>query len=332
MQAKIAFVRRAKSHAVKCSKKKKKSRKKKTKTIRCTAEECEVVVKSKKDLKRHFKNDHPALHTQYSCSICAKTFKDLGNYKRHIMLHKNLLTRDCLFCGKTLQKYNMNQHIKRWHGPKVIANAIIHDVFDSVFAHSTLAQSEGGVTEVFHNSDGEEVTVITVDVLANVVHLQPGDVGWVGLDGDNCEPVAKIIRVGPGDEGYIDLYGEEVMDVSGGNEEAAVPSNIEILPSVPKVEKSEKSKKAKFPCDHCEYFARDKFNLRKHFESLHSTTPIKCPHDYCKVILPTKFDLKKHMPECYIHCPWDTCFGKFKRMIDFQSHQRAHAVYNRRLV
>ena len=226
---------------------------------------------------------------------------------RHIKLHKNLLNNECRFCGKTFQKYNLKTHIRRWHGAKVISNALVHDILDLVF---TTHQGHGGDVAVVQihpgddggdsqgDSDGSQTSTEEIVIEAEA------DVSVASGKLPNCELVlAEDLTSG--------------QDKTGDGENA----KIEIV----------KKRGSKFPCSECEYVGRDSHNLKKHFKSQHSNTPIMCTHPYCEIMLPDKFNLKKHLTDCFIHCPWGNCPKKFKRQDKFDSHQKAHLDYVRRL-
>ena len=119
------------SHAMSCSKTKKKSKKLK-KTVRCTVQDCHVEVGSKKLLRKHFKSQHGNLQSSYCCSICSKSISDISNYKKHIKVHRSQLGRECPICAKIIFKYNLARHIKSFHGPIEIVSEILQDLLSKV--------------------------------------------------------------------------------------------------------------------------------------------------------------------------------------------------------
>ena len=123
----MAFERKAMSHANSCSKTKKKSKKLK-KTVRCTVQDCEVELGSKKMLKLHFKRMHGNLLSSYCCSICSKSINDISNYKRHLKVHRSVMGIECPICAKQVFKYNLSRHMKSFHGPIKIVSEILKEI------------------------------------------------------------------------------------------------------------------------------------------------------------------------------------------------------------
>ena len=73
----MAFERKARAHALsKCNKNKKIAKRSKN-NVSCTVEGCSVVFKLKKQLKKHFKDCHPEMTPQYTCSVCGRVFSDI---------------------------------------------------------------------------------------------------------------------------------------------------------------------------------------------------------------------------------------------------------------
>ena len=88
---------------------------------------------------------------------------------------------------------------------------------------------------------------------------------------------------------------------------------------------------AHYICEVCAYTARSKHHLYRHHESFHSPKRVVCHRSYCSKFFPTKFMMLAHLADCFIICPWDNCEKKFKYKKLFDSHQRAHINYVRRM-
>ena len=85
----------------------------------------------------------------------------------------------------------------------------------------------------------------------------------------------------------------------------------------------------KYRCIKCEYKTKDNFNLQRHQSIMHTNSLIKCT--ICYKIFPDKFSYTHHNPSCFFSCPYLGCSKKFKILIKFESHKRAHIKFLERM-
>lgn len=178
------------------------------------------------------------------------------------------------------------------------------------------------------------VVIMPVPGLMDVSELEIrfGDVSELRMNMPGVDIDSAVIGQQTTDERQAET-GKMAIDVSetlglASPEEQPV---IGPLKTVKVKKKREGKDEAKFFCSVCAYGARDQYNLKKHHDSLHSKRLNLCKHPYCTKYFPTKFEMLKHLDDCFLHCPWDNCFKKFKSQSVYESHQRAHTNYIRRL-
>ena len=148
----MAFERKAMSHANSCSKTKKKSKKLK-KTVRCTVQDCEVELGSKKMLKLHFKRMHGNLLSSYCCSICSKSINDISNYKKHLKVHRSVMGIECPICTKQVFKYNLSRHMKSFHGPIKIVSEILEGILSRLDVSCNVNQGQIILNDMHEEAD-----------------------------------------------------------------------------------------------------------------------------------------------------------------------------------
>jgi hypothetical protein len=164
-QVSIAFERKARAHAVSCSKKTKKY-KKQVKKVSCTVEGCDYSFSTQKLLSYPFKNWHADLLISYCCSVCSKRFNQTSNYKRHLKTHRSQLDIECPLCHQKSYKYNLARHIKRFHGPLTVVSAIIEEIINTI----NKPQSTIGTSQTQTQTTNTNSQTITT---GNINHNQP---------------------------------------------------------------------------------------------------------------------------------------------------------------
>ncbi len=89
----------------------------KTNKIACT--NCERLFKDLDELKRHKLEFGNKCEKQlFTCCICEKSYGNHAFLHRHMMLHTQANTRQCLKCDRTFQNTTrLKEHIKRHHNP-----------------------------------------------------------------------------------------------------------------------------------------------------------------------------------------------------------------------
>ena len=96
---------------------------------------CEFCEK-KFELKYVLTEHIATVHQEKPCNKCDKTFKKLTSFREHQLeehgiKHKSVEKSPCSVCGNEIKKYQMKEHIRRFHEPK--ENTFKCDKCDSVF-------------------------------------------------------------------------------------------------------------------------------------------------------------------------------------------------------
>ena len=330
----LAFERKARTHASSCYKKKKKVNKKK-RTVICTVESCSISFSSKKLLKKHFKQSHPTLAPWYSCSVCAKTFNDALNYRRHIQTHRDQMDVRCPFCQKKSNKYHLPRHIKRNHGPIRIVEEVIKELVSNVCLKVSRRSSSFSpnvsamAPSPFNRSLGPFSTL-------NSDHHTPGislgqtylDISLRQISPDtsfaHATPNTHSMNTNPTPTSFTSLSignMRQGQDVFHDDEEG-----IQLVPL------QSIATGAQFVCAICAYTTGSRRNLDKHHESLHSEKTVTCARSFCDQDFPTKFMMLAHLTNCFLRCEWDGCDKQFKYLKKYEAHIRGHRNIQRRMM
>ena len=340
----LAFERKARTHASSCSKIKKKVNKKK-KTVICTVESCSISFSSKKLLKKHFKQSHPTLAPLFSCSICAKTFNDASNYRRHIKTHRDQMDVSCPFCQTKCYKYHLPRHIKRYHGPIRIVEEVIKDLIidvclkvsrrSSSFSPNVLAMAPSLLNRSLrtlptfisdHNTPSISLGQTSLDI----------DLGRISPDTSFAHATHKTHseKTNPTsfEQNHPDILSVGQTSLIIGNIRHRQDVFQEDEEGIHLVPLQSIATGAQFVCAICAYTTCTRRNLDKHHESLHSDKTVTCARSFCDQDFPTKFMMLAHLTNCFLHCEWDGCDKQFRYLKKYEAHIRGHRNILRRMM
>lgn len=185
---------KAKTHAVSCGSKRKKSVKK---IIDC--QQCEDKFKGKAELHKHFQRVHQS--ASYKCSKCGRSYKLRKSYMLHLKSHDSeFLDRfKCKVCDyKTRDNWLLERHMQKKHSDKVknLVSGIIAELIASMDCAAELVDDTFDLTASGHiqahethcdpenNTDQELIECVDHDLTEDDAN---NVTSYESVDGDTIE-------------------------------------------------------------------------------------------------------------------------------------------------
>ena len=331
------------NHATRCGQKKKNAPKKAEVK---TCKSCRKSFSSKRDLVKHFRNEHQTL--KFVCTQCPtpSSFKYKFSFRRHLALKHNKVglapSFKCQICSyRTSQKANIQRHITRVHKSFHRVSMLVDELINSAVEESSKLCAWERVR--LNNIRERQEIFATLFPEKVILKKRPGKVNKI------IKPsiqMRRSDRLATSDDSRVHLVDDDTQETGEKSESGVDLTKKKGTSEIPDVDfnsasggedghaSADESVVQQFDCTVCSFKSKHKHSYLRHQHKKHEPLEesLPCPRSFCSLTFITRGEKEKHVKGCWLICKRHECsFKKFSRPDKYDQHLRMHRRFDEKM-